>query len=283
MKFDIDNYKKDTLLRQCFEYNQAEISPMIVKYLQKNKKNVQIIDRNIVSLNSPDKPIFSAHLDIVGNDFSKPIKFKNDILYRENAILGGDDRAGVYAILKNVNSIDNIIFTVDEEVGVVGSMALMQNNEFIDSLANFPCCIVLDRKGNSDIISIHNDYCDMDLVEDIIEILPSYNIGVGTFSDADSFAAEIPCVNLSVGYYNAHTKNEFLNLYDLHYIVNKLPELNQLSSNYGLAETHEFYDYDYSGDSCVFCNKFTTGEFGINGKSVCFDCMTELFYQGDFF
>jgi hypothetical protein len=75
---------------------------------------------------------------------------------------------------------------------------------------NPPCFICLDRRGKNDLIGSNNYYCNTDLEEAIGEY--GFIPVTGSISDADEFNELAPSCNLSIGYYNQHTKNEFLNV-----------------------------------------------------------------------
>jgi len=237
---------KDYLFRLCFTVPQEQFLEYIQEVLHQAGIDASEIDGNLVYLTDSTKPIFSAHLDIVGNDFSNPLVFKGNTVKRQGAILGADDRAGVYAILKNIHKIDNFILCRDEEIGAVGSKVLIKIPEFTEQIAQHPCVIVLDRKGNSDIISTNNSYCEKDLVEAVQIVLPNYSVATGSFSDANSFREYVPCVNLSVGYYSAHSANEYLNIEEFLYIVSKIGELNGIEGEFELGKIKTYNYPSYS-------------------------------------
>jgi len=123
---------------------------------------------NIYGFNYKNKPMVSAHTDTVQNvvdgELLKFIKIRNDIL-SGYGVIGGDDKCGIYAILKLLKEGEkvNFLFSVSEETGGSGSQYFIQENASL--ISSVPYCIVLDRKGNSDIIGLRNFYCEEDLSE----------------------------------------------------------------------------------------------------------------------
>ncbi len=111
----------------------------IIQYLKKELQKLgfkTLIDKigNLIARNSlKPKLLLAAHVDTVkpGKNI-KPI-IKNGIIKTDGStILGGDDKSGVAAILEILRSLKEnrvktdleIIFTVQEEVGLVGSSSL---------------------------------------------------------------------------------------------------------------------------------------------------------------
>jgi hypothetical protein len=134
----------------------------------------------------------------------------------------------------------NFIFTRDEETGCIGARAMLRDDNFWYQVEQLPCAIELDRKGNSDII----EYCSKDLTAEIIKACPTYRPELGLFTDVTEWDHLIPAVNLSVGYYNAHTNLEYLSIADYERINSYIPELNKIRGSYQLNPS----GYDYNVD-----------------------------------
>lgn len=101
----------------------------------------------------PVTPIFfCAHMDTVKPGIHVNPIIKDDIIYSDGStILGGDDKAGISAILEALRHIREndiphgdieVIFTICEEVGLLGSTNL--NTSFIASKMGF----ILDSSGD---------------------------------------------------------------------------------------------------------------------------------------
>ena len=193
----------------------------MMSFFVKNKLKEMNIDfqedetGNIYNISHNGSPLLSAHLDTVQDDVD--VKLTDFIRLKQGIIsgygvIGGDDKCGIFLILEALkyNNKINFVFFVQEESGGVGSSFFIRKN----TLSNIPYCLVLDRRGNGDIICTSNNYGTKDFETFLIEIGKefSYKKSAGTFSDADNLNSLISCANISVGYYNAHTKNEYVNI-----------------------------------------------------------------------
>lgn len=170
--------------------------------------------RKIVSgdgyIYSPGKipVLLVAHLDTVHKEVPK------EIFYDENTQalsspqgIGGDDRCGVYMILQVIKKYNcSVLFCEDEEIGAEGAQ------KFIDSKhikgLKFNYIIEFDRKGSNDAVFYD---CDNPEFEEFITE-DFYKTSYGSFSDISWLAPALGCaaVNLSCGYYKAHTKDEYI-------------------------------------------------------------------------
>jgi putative aminopeptidase FrvX len=225
---------------------------------------------NIFNISHKDRPLLSSHMDTVQDvtdtlltDF---INIKGNYL-SGYGVVGGDDKCGIYIILetlKNRKDI-NFLFSVQEEVGGLGSSGWTNGRNLDDILYG----LVLDRTGNSDIICTQNNYGIKDLEIFLYEIGKDfgYSPTSGTFSDADNLNDLISCANLSVGYYNAHSKHEFVNLSDLEdsfkfvnsvitHVHEKFEGPKPKQKWYRQAKSDNFYDYDLAD----FNDQFITME-----------------------
>lgn len=212
-----------------------------------------------------------AHVDTV---FPEP---PEDIYYdREKGVmwspqgLGADDRAGVFAILKIIQSglRPTIIFTTDEEVGGLGAAQLVK--DFPECLIpNLKYLIQLDRRGTNDCV-FYDCYN-----EDFITYVESFGFieAFGTFSDIAELcpAWDVVGVNLSIGYENEHTRYETLHLKPWMATIEKvkrmlkekdIPDFEYIEYSYSYNGTKWGYDekykdwYDYTPHyRCKSCGK----------------------------
>lgn len=162
-----------------------------------------------------------AHLDTVHKEPPSIICYSNDGNYIMSPQgIGGDDRCGVYIILSLIRKLSfrpHIVFTMDEEIGGIGASA------FADYITNHDApelkyIVEFDRKGNRDCVFYH---CDND---DFTEFVQNFGFteARGTFSDISIIAPAlgVAAVNLSSGYYNAHTEHEYVSMTDMQYVIN---------------------------------------------------------------
>lgn len=169
--------------------------------------------------------ILSSHMDSVNNyGANHKLIFKDGIIRAENGICGADDKAGlaiILEILKNVEktSFEGTIktaFFVEEEIGCVGSSEAGRN-ESKEWLADANLGIVIDRKGSRDIVvgNFGEVFCS-DATGDFFEEASKmqdmdWKCVEGGISDTSTLAQlGVNAVNLSAGYYNEHTKNEYV-------------------------------------------------------------------------
>lgn len=160
------------------------------------------------------KPLMVAHMDQVQSKAcSKVMSFKNKIYGFDSkgklSGLGADDKNGIYVILQMIKQFRDdlsFIFSANEEGG--GYLRFLTAKLDLDTT---PYALVFDRKGSSDIIGTGNGYCcdDLEVAIQTFSGKMKYKPAHGIFSDCDELSDHVPCVNLSVGYYDAHTVDEY--------------------------------------------------------------------------
>lgn len=173
---------------------------------------------NIYKLNQEGRPILSAHLDQVRTN-GRAIHFYQDSQshirgYTENfeqTSLGGDDKNGVWIILKlleeGVKDI-NFIISAGEECGCLGIKALEKSGVLV-SIDASQFCIVLDRRGSQDVLDCGSGstYCKT-LAQDICNYLHDMSVASGSLSDTATLSTYCESVNMSVAYEAPHTALE---------------------------------------------------------------------------
>lgn len=139
--------------------------------------------------------------------------------------IGGDDRCGVYALYTAIvtssitGSRPYILFTEDEEMGGIGASKFVNDLNYYKNIeVNF--LVEIDRKGSNDSVYYECDNRDFEVFINSYGFKSDY----GSFSDISTVAPAlgVAAVNLSSGYYNAHTTSEIINLYDLYGTIEKL-------------------------------------------------------------
>jgi len=176
------------------------------------------------------KSLFVSHLDTVGKQKLKinKITYIKDGHYfvktDGNTILGADDKTGVVIML---NMIDNDVpglyyFLIGEEIGTVGSGLLYKEKSTM--LSDYNRAIAFDRKSYGSIINrqMGNFCCSDEFVDALSDEFSKNGMeykadSYGVWTDSALFMGIIPeCTNLSVGYFNEHTKREEQ---DINYMV----------------------------------------------------------------
>jgi hypothetical protein len=149
-----------------------------------------------------------AHLDTVHKQLPQIVYYdeKTQIISSPEGI-GGDDRCGVYMVLEVIKRYNcSVLFCEDEEIGAVGAKKFTKSIDAKDLEWNY--IIEFDRRGSDDAVFYD---CDNPKFEDFITE-SFYKSSFGSFSDISVLAPFFKCaaVNLSCGYYKAHTVDEYV-------------------------------------------------------------------------
>lgn len=169
-----------------------------------------------------------AHLDTVHEKPVRDICTSSDgnILMSPQGI-GGDDRCGVYALVKSYEQSTvkpYLLFTCDEENGGIGAKTFVKClDKLSPELSKLKCIVEIDRKGSTD--AVYYD-CDNSDFEKYITG-KGFHTAQGSFSDISVIAPAlgIAAVNLSSGYYNAHRLHEYINRAKLEATITKVVEI----------------------------------------------------------
>ncbi|WP_422123306.1 M20/M25/M40 family metallo-hydrolase [Planococcus sp. X10-3] len=169
--------------------------------------------------------LLNAHLDAVYSfDEGRKIIKDGNIWSSSSGILGADDRAGVAIILETLKRLDaanfngavKYIFTVEEEIGLLGAKGVDEG-----FLQDVDVAFVIDRRGTGDIVTScggYEKFYDDSFGEFIEETasnhrLPGWKCIAGGSSDTRIWASHgIQSVNLSAGYYHEHSSDECLDV-----------------------------------------------------------------------
>ena len=219
-----------------------------------------------------DKPnvCFTAHHDTVHfkEGFQKLI-IMNDVVsisnHADSNCLGADCTTGVWLILGMIEFGVQGVYVIHaaEESGCQGSQQLVASEpqwlSYIDAVISF------DRKGQKSVITHQmglrtaSDAFAKSFA-DVVNISQLEPDSTGSYTDSNEYASVVSeCTNISVGYYNQHTKNEVqdLNFADELLIAlcqadwsglvferdaSKVEDLWQRNDKYG-------YKYDYDDDN----------------------------------
>ena len=155
--------------------------------------------------------LLTAHMDTVHKqrivDYYEYVDKNGRHILSSPQGIGGDDRCGIYMILEIIKDHKcSVLFCEDEETGGHGSDKFCKT-DFIAELAELNYLIELDRANATDAVFYS---CDNPEFTKFIEDNTGYKEAWGTFSDISNLAPDcgIAAVNLSCGYYHAHTLAE---------------------------------------------------------------------------
>jgi len=232
-------------------------------------------ERGIASL----YPLIVAHTDTVQNvNFDKVFYEKNGKILgkigKKQTGIGADDKNGIYIALRLIEKTNvplKCLFTFGEESGAIGANAVD-----VCDFNNVAYMLEFDRKGSSDII----DYGSNDFLSDVCGIAKpfGYRECQGVFTDVTvlSELTEISAVNLSCGYYYAHTQQEYTVLAEMNNAIRLGVELiTRLDGRYPyVVQSYNWREPDYI-NQCAECGKTASLKWSIHyGDYLCPDCYT---------
>ena len=190
-----------------------------------------------------------AHLDTIHNEKPNDIYFDSEqgVMWSPQGI-GGDDRCGVYMILKILKDYKPYIaFLEDEEIGCVGARKMAKGLE----KPNVKFIIELDRRGRDD--CVFYDCGNNDFQEYIKSF--GFQKQNGTFSDICDLSPiwNIASTNLSVGYKKEHTTSETINVNYMLETFQKVAKIldDKESKYYDYQEEKRYYQYSTINNSDV--------------------------------
>lgn len=197
----------------------------LFKRLCKKFKGKTLISKgNFILVHGQAPVMLVAHLDTVHEQPVKDICVSADgnIIMSPQGI-GGDDRCGVFALVKiyRLSKIKPwLLFCCDEEIGGLGAKKFClahQQLQLPNDLDNLKFIIELDRKGKNDAVFYRCDNPDFTAYISG----KGFTTAQGSFSDISLIAPElgIAAVNLSCGYYAAHTRHEYINRSQLNAVI----------------------------------------------------------------
>lgn len=183
------------------------------------KKLVNILQASGYKVHNEDGFVFAqgelpvllvAHMDTVHKRLPEIIfekKEDNKTILSSPYGIGGDDRCGIFMILEIIKELRcSVLFTEDEEIGGIGANKFSKS-KYVDELkVNY--IMEFDRANAEDAVFY---YCDNpDFTNFVTEEF--YNEEYGSYSDIVDVAPAlgVAAVNLSCGYYNAHTVEEYV-------------------------------------------------------------------------
>ena len=203
----------------------------LFKRLCKKFKGKTLISKgNFILVRGQAPVMLVAHLDTVHAEPVREIcKTADGNILMSPQGIGGDDRCGCFALVKIYKSAQVkpwLLFTCDEEIGGVGAKAFCHSHKQkqlpkeIDSLKFI---VEIDRRGANDAVFYHCANTDFETYI----TGKGFKVAQGSFSDISLIAPElgIAAVNLSSGYYYAHTLHEFINRKELDETIGKIIDI----------------------------------------------------------
>ncbi|MCR6624637.1 MAG: hypothetical protein NDF58_08705 [archaeon YNP-LCB-024-027] len=192
-------------------------------------------------------PCLVAHIDHVYEEKGwgkRPILYNEEYLWSPMGI-AGDDRAGVYAVMKLFSELEvNALFTDGEERGAIGAWEACDCSQLVKT----PYFIEIDRRGYKEAV-FYNE--EEELVPEFTKVISKhFTIGKGSFSDISILGQcfNVASVNLSAGFYNEHQRSaEYIYIPSLEYTIRAVPKLiSELGDKrYELPDLFLWSNYSY--------------------------------------
>lgn len=182
-------------------------------------------------------PCIAAHLDEIHLPCKRNIIIDNDILYaidtNNNRVgCGADDKNGIWIVVHLLHKEPNIkaVLFVQEEKQ--GDMSGCQGAKACDLnfFRNVRYIIECDRKGATDVVICGKgiSLCDEDFISPEILNKHNYQMVDGGKTDVVELkmrGLDIPVCNVSCGYYNAHTANEYTHFSELQHCLSFITDV----------------------------------------------------------
>ena len=236
------------------QMSQKSLKKYVTKEL--NKKYTKVINGDGYVYAQGEFPVLLvAHLDTVHKNLPTIIHYDtNKQVLSSPYGIGGDDRCGVYMIFETIKKYNcSVLFCEDEEIGAKGAEKFIKTK--LAKELEFNYIIEFDRRGSNDAVFYD---CDNEDFERFIT-KDFFKTAWGSFSDISVLAPFLKCaaVNLSCGYYEAHTNKE--------YVV--LPEMKK-----SIEEACKILERTTEKDKFEYIEAKVYGNYGIWNDVIVDDC-----------
>lgn len=212
------------LFKSCLQKDQRQLRWMCYYKLRNSGLFHTIVsNEDFVYAKGQIPVLLVAHLDTVHLQLSSESIYhdeKRQTMWSPCGI-GGDDRCGVYSILSLINDkfAPHVLFTTDEEIGASGALRAAYGLK----VPKVKFIVELDRRGEKD--AVFYDCANEDFQKYILR--HGFEKKFGSFSDICMLSPEwnIASVNLSCGYFEEHTKHEYINLNYMEKTISKVKNI----------------------------------------------------------
>lgn len=198
---------------------QKELIKWLPEKLREAGYHNVIVEEGFIYAKGELPYLLTAHMDTVHKEpvryYYEHINEQGQHIIASPQGIGGDDRCGIYIILEIIKEFKpSILFCEDEEVGGIGSQQFCMHEDYVEEISKLNYLIELDRMDKKDAVFYD---CDNQDFTDFIINNTGYHEDWGTFSDISVIApvCGVAAVNLSCGYYHAHTLKEEVNVEEM--------------------------------------------------------------------
>lgn len=185
---------------------QLQVKKYMREYLMSCNYSV-ICEDGFLYAKGTEPVLLVAHMDTVHKELCKDIITHDEKMSSPQGI-GGDDRCGIFIIMKLVKSLHcSVLLCEDEEVGCVGAQKFIKTDYIKNLGVNY--MIEFDRRGNNDAVFYR---CDNKDFQNFVTDCTGFKTAIGSVSDISFLmsASKLCGVNLSSGYHNPHTITEYV-------------------------------------------------------------------------
>ena len=245
----------NTFISIC-KMTQAEVKTYMKNYL--TNLGYDVIDEDGFLYAKGDVPVLLvAHMDTVHKAKCTDVVIADGKISSPQGI-GGDDRCGIYIIHQLVKEKHcSVLLCEDEEIGTVGARKFIKTDYIKNLDVNY--MVEFDRRGSSDAVFYSCDNAEWtDFVTEATDFVEAH----GSYSDISVLmpAAKIAGVNLSSGYYNAHTVSEYVIPTDMEMTIDMAKALIEAECTEPFEYVAKKYEwarrpsssYSYGGYQCNF-------------------------------
>ena len=231
-KKNTEHFKK---FKDICRLTQMELKAYLEDVLATYYEEVYSDDGFLYVKGTNSNVLLTAHMDTVHEPAGRICtdiyeyhdkKNKKHILSSPQGI-GGDDRCGIYTILKVLERTEfrpYIIFCEDEEIGGVGSKKFCKTTlvDEVGKEVNF--MIEIDRAHANDAVFYEETNAKF---QRFVTDTTGTEEAFGSFSDICNLSEEtmVSSFNISCGYYNAHTTDEYVVMEELEDCIGKVIKL----------------------------------------------------------
>jgi len=182
-------------------------------------------NRYVIVGDGPHKHLFTCHLDtypLLNISEQITIIADGDIIRTDGrTLLGADDKAGMTVMLSMIQAgVPGIYgFFLAEEIGLLGSEFAAGDRTWEELMKDVGAVISFDRRGTSSVITHQGGKrtCSIKYADQICNAFHMHGLNLkpdknGSSTDSLSFFRankQLQCTNISVGYGNAHSYEEF--------------------------------------------------------------------------
>lgn len=163
-------------------------------------------------------------------------------IYESPQGIGGDDRCGVYTILRMLEKGYRpwVLFTEDEEKGCIGATKFCKTKG-IQLFEDLKFLVQIDRRNGNDAVFYEDANEEF---HEWVETVTNYKEAIGSYTDICELSdvCRVSSVNLSCGYRNEHTVYETVCIEELLRTVDAVEKLLIASED---VEQFKYKKYNY--------------------------------------